>query len=81
MILLVDPFCMLGMCCIIRLLESIDSLVQFAQQQDVFICDLVDAIKIYQRQLYTLYNDGFHFILMNCRHLGVYWIAPMNTST
>jgi hypothetical protein len=52
---------MLGMCCIIPLLESIDSLIQFAQQQDIFICDMVAAIKIYQNKLYTLYNDGFSF--------------------
>jgi hypothetical protein len=44
---------MLGMCCIIPLLENIDSLVQFAQQQDVFICDLVDVVKICQKA--TLY--------------------------
>jgi hypothetical protein len=61
MIFLVDPFYMLGMCCIITLLESIDSLIQFAQQQDIFICDMVAAIKIYQNKLYTLYNDGFSF--------------------
>jgi hypothetical protein len=53
LILLVDPFCMLGMCCIIPLLESIDSLVQFAQQQDVFTCDLVEVVKICQKA--TLY--------------------------
>jgi hypothetical protein len=61
MILLGDHFYMLGMCCIIPFLESIDYLVQFAQQQDIFICDLVADIKICQRQLYTLYNDGFSF--------------------
>jgi hypothetical protein len=33
-------------------------LVQFAQQHDVFICNLVAIVKIYQGQLYTLYNDG-----------------------
>jgi hypothetical protein len=47
--LLVDPYYMLGMCYIIPLLKSIDFLMQFAQQHDVFICDLVAIIKVLQR--------------------------------
>jgi hypothetical protein len=46
------------MCCLIVLLEIIDFLVQFAQQHDVFICNLMALVKICQGKLYTLYNDG-----------------------
>jgi hypothetical protein len=65
------------MCCIILSLENIDSPVQFAQQQDVFICDLVVIVKICQWQFYTLYNDGLSFSideflafkgLLDCNH-------------
>jgi len=56
--LLVDFYCMLGMCCIIFLLDNIDFLVQFARQCDVFICDLVAIVKVCHGQLYSLYNDG-----------------------
>jgi hypothetical protein len=56
--LLTDLYYMLGMCCIIFLLENIDFLVQFAQQHDVFICDLVVVVKICHGQFYFLYYDG-----------------------
>jgi hypothetical protein len=46
MIFLDDPYYMLGMCCIIPLLENIESLVQFAQQQNIFICDLIVVVTI-----------------------------------
>jgi hypothetical protein len=48
----------LWVCCIIPLLESNDSLVQFAQHDDVFICDLMVAINVCRGQLHSLYNDG-----------------------
>jgi hypothetical protein len=32
--------------------------MQFAQQHDVFICNIVVTVKICQGKLYTLYNDG-----------------------
>jgi hypothetical protein len=48
MIFLNDPYCMLGMCCIIPLLENIESFVQFAQQENVLICDLIVVVKICQ---------------------------------
>jgi hypothetical protein len=46
------------MCCIVLLLENIDSLMQFAQQCYGFMCDLGVIINIYKGQFYTLYNDG-----------------------
>jgi hypothetical protein len=48
MIFLDDPYYMLGMCCIIHFLENIESFVQFAQQEDIFICDLIVVVKICQ---------------------------------
>jgi hypothetical protein len=48
MILFVDPYCTLGICWIIILLENIEFLVQFAQQHDIFICDLIVVVEIYQ---------------------------------
>jgi len=32
--------------------------MQLVQQHDVFICDIVVAIKVCHGQLYSLYNDG-----------------------
>jgi hypothetical protein len=41
---LVDPYVVLGMTCIIPLLECINVLIKFAQQRDVYICDFIGAL-------------------------------------
>lgn len=70
LILLMNPYCLLGMWCLILLLENIDFLVQFALQHDVFICDLVFVIKICQGSFihYTMMAIH-HFPMMNYEHL------------
>jgi hypothetical protein len=39
-------------------LESVNSLMKLAQARDVFICDYVVAVKIYQEKLYMMYCDA-----------------------
>ncbi|KAH8961122.1 hypothetical protein BDL97_05G034100 [Sphagnum fallax] len=70
LILLANPYCLLGMWCLIPLLENIDFLMQFALQHDVFICDLVFVIKICQGSFihYTMMAIH-HFPMMNYEHL------------
>jgi hypothetical protein len=41
---LLDPYLGLGMTYLLPLLECINSLVKFAQSQNVFICDFVGAL-------------------------------------
>jgi len=52
-----DPFTLLGMCALLPLLEAIDTLVNFVQKRDVYICDFVAAVKVYQGSLYRMYED------------------------
>ena len=54
--LLCDPTCLLGMCALLPLIECLDSLITFAQKQDVFICDFIGAVKVCEGQLYNMYN-------------------------
>ncbi len=35
------------------------ALVKFAQMRDVFVCDLVVTIKVYQGDLYNMYCEQF----------------------
>jgi hypothetical protein len=66
------------MCCIILLLENIDSLMQFAQQGYGFMCNLGVIIKITRgNSIPCIMMVGFHFLMMSSRHLKVYWIAPI----
>jgi hypothetical protein len=67
-------------------------LMQSTQQCDVFICDLVHVIKIYQGQLYCLYNDGSTSLfndelwvfkgLLDCNHdhINMQWVVNLNNS-
>ncbi len=48
---------LLGLSCILPLLESIHALVKFAQMKDVYVCDLVAAIKVCQGDIYMMYCD------------------------
>jgi hypothetical protein len=51
-----DLFCdlhmLMGMFCLLPLLESMNVLIKFAQGKDIFICDFVAIVKIYQANLY-----------------------------
>ncbi len=44
------------MAALLPLIEALDSLITFSQKRDVFICDFIDAMKMCEGQLYTLYN-------------------------
>lgn len=57
LVLLLDPWTLLGMSCLLPLLEAVDSLVQFAQKTDVYICDFVAAVKVCQASLHRMYED------------------------
>jgi hypothetical protein len=47
----------LGLTCILPLLECMQFLLEFAQAQDVFICDFIDVNKACERDLYRMYVD------------------------
>ena len=57
LVMLLDPYTLLGMSCLLPLLEAIDCLVQFAQKTDVYICDFVAAAKVCQASLHRMYED------------------------
>jgi hypothetical protein len=54
---LCDIHILLGLACILPLLESMHVLIKFAQSKDVFVCDLVVPIKDCQGDFYNMYCD------------------------
>ena len=44
--LLLDPYVLLGMLALLPMLEAVDTLIQWAQKQDAFICDFVGALGV-----------------------------------
>jgi len=56
---------MLGFFCLLPLLEAMNALIKFAQGRDVFICDFVAIIKIYQTNIYMMYSNPSSNINMN----------------
>jgi hypothetical protein len=76
-----DPYVLLGMLALLPLLESIDSLVAWAQKRDVYICDFVGTLQTCQQQLFTYYKnsntkyqrDDFHAfnLLLECNHESI----------
>ncbi len=58
---------LLGLSCLLRLLEAMNVLIKFVQGRDVFICDFVVTIKIHQTNIYMMYSNpsnnylGEHF--------------------
>lgn len=81
---------MLGMCALLPLLEAIDTLVNFAQRRDVYICDFVAAVKVCQGSLYRMYEDKATAFssdefwsfnnLLDCSHeqIHIKWITDLN---
>jgi hypothetical protein len=55
--LLCDVGTLLALPCLMPLLQSVDSLMNFAQSNHVFVSDYVAAVKICQTQLYMMYSD------------------------
>jgi hypothetical protein len=54
---LCDLQVLLGFACILPLLEYVHALIKFAQMKDVYVCDLVATIKVFQGDIYTMYCD------------------------
>jgi len=56
-----DLFCdlhmLLGLSCLLPLLEVMNALIKFAQGRDVFIYDFVAVVKFYLADLYMMYYD------------------------
>jgi hypothetical protein len=55
--LLYDVNLIISLSCLIHMLKIIHALIKFMQKLDVFVCDYVVAIKIFQRQFYFHYFD------------------------
>jgi hypothetical protein len=55
--LLVNISIPIALACFLPLLKTIHCLVKFSQERDIFICDSLATVKIYQLQLYQLYQD------------------------
>jgi hypothetical protein len=56
--LLCDVSTLLALLCILPLLESINSFIKFAQVGDVFVSDMIAAMKICQAEIYMMYCDS-----------------------
>jgi len=48
---------LLMLACILHLLKFVHVLVKFAQMQDMFVCDLMVAVKVCQVDLFSMYCD------------------------
>jgi hypothetical protein len=49
---LCDVEFILGLPCILLMLECVHTLIKIAQNKDVFMCDFVESIKLAQHELY-----------------------------
>jgi hypothetical protein len=49
--LLIDLHLLLGLAVVLPLMEAIGSLLKFAQRHDVYICNFITNVKVYQDQL------------------------------
>jgi len=87
----IDPYVVLGMTCLLPLLESIDNLVNFAQKRDVYISDFVATQQVCQGHLFKFYLDIEHAFaieefwsfkqLLECSHEQIHmkWVPmPMD---
>jgi hypothetical protein len=54
---LCDVGTILGLPCILLMLEFVNAFMKFAQARDVFVCDYILAIKIFQANMYKTYID------------------------
>jgi len=90
--ILLDPYTALGISAVIPLLETIDVLCVYAQQSNVFVCDMVAALKLCEGQLYSLFVDtgngfsqdefwSFHGLL-DSSHESIHlkWVCDLNSS-
>lgn len=88
--LLLDPYVLLGMMALLPMLESVDTLIQWAQKRDAYVCDFVGALGTCQSNLFTMYlnadtafrKDDFHAYnqVLQCSHEQILmkWEANLN---
>lgn len=55
---LVDVETLLGLACLVPLLELLNSVIKFSQRRNVFVCDFIAAVKQCQKDLFENYCDG-----------------------
>ncbi len=55
--LLIDVEMLLGLNVIMPLLEAVFFFIKFAQLRDVFMCDFIVVVKIYDGDVYRIYCD------------------------
>jgi hypothetical protein len=80
-----------GLACILPLMESMQSLLKFAQRGDLFISNFIAIVKVCQGQLYNLYYDAvlsfqgndfwsFHGLLQgDHQEIHTKWVIDYNT--
>jgi hypothetical protein len=49
---------LLGLNAVMPLLKAVHSLIKFAQLKDVFVCDFIAVVKIYEGDVYRLFLDN-----------------------
>jgi hypothetical protein len=89
--LLINVEILLGLNAMMPLLEAVRFLIKFAQLRDVFVCDFIIAMKIYERDVYHMFCDSqssfegdvlINFkALINIAHdnINLCWILDLNT--
>jgi len=55
---LCDVGIILGLPCILPMLELVNVLMKFVEAMDVFVCDYIATIKICQTDMYKMYIDS-----------------------
>jgi hypothetical protein len=55
---LCDIHLLMGLTCVLSIMETMQSLLKFARWQDNFICDFIATMKIYKGQFYFKYYDN-----------------------
>ena len=91
--LLCDVGTLLALLCLTPLLESVESLIKFAQSPNVFVSDYVAAVKIYQAEIYMMYIDpdtsfmASHFqmfcdIIEDCSYaIQLEWVVDLSNGS
>jgi hypothetical protein len=54
-----DVELILGLTCILPLLQCVHMFIKIVQAKDVFVCDFAESIKQMQQELYRLYYDPY----------------------
>ncbi len=72
--LLCDVETMMGLTCVLLMLEAVQNLNKLVQNKDCFISDFVASMKLIQVDIYNLYVDlKSHFHMTNSSILWIWW--------